>query len=224
MRLHLILLSSVTWGTMVARAQESAPNKASQDCDCSRKTFFGITVDCESRSKSGKYSAKPRSITEGISGGQLSPYLELSIKEANPHGEALALRGLRLGFRELGGKSLGLAYYQSDDRIEYNPSTNYQIRYGGFVWGGMPEADGITQFYGSFLLGTGQAKVQTLSETKHTNMLLAIEPEFGLAVNLSSWMQFGIGLSYRYLSGSKVQDFRSENLRGWTANFHLRFH
>jgi hypothetical protein len=172
--------------------------------------------------KEGKRDERSGSISEGLARGSLSPFLELTSKISNPGGDTLRLHGFRFGLSEGGERQLALAYYRSGS-TSFDSNTNYELSYGGVVFGDPPEGDRITEGYFQMLVGTGQAKVETAEGSRTSRLLFVIEPEVGLGVNITPWMQVGAGVSYRYLNGLQVLGLGSEDLRGGTANLHLLF-
>jgi hypothetical protein len=160
------------------------------------------------------------SISEGLARGTLSPFLELTSKVSNPGDDTLRLYGFRFGLSEGGERQLALAYYRSGS-TRFDSSVSYELSYGGVVFGDPPEGDRITEGYFQMLVGTGQAKVERGVESRSSRLLFVIEPEVGLGVNLTPWLQIGAGVSYRYLNGLQVMGLGSEDLRGGTANVHL---
>jgi hypothetical protein len=166
--------------------------------------------------------ARSGSISEGLARGSLSPFVELTGKYSNPGDETLRLHGIRFGLSEGGERQLALAYYRSGS-TKFDSNTSYELSYGGVVFGDPPEGDRITEGYFQMLVGTGQAKVETAEGSRTSRLLFVIEPEIGMGVNITPWMQIGAGVSYRYLNGLQVLGLGSEDLRGGTANLHLLF-
>ncbi|HYX33015.1 MAG TPA: hypothetical protein VE954_07855 [Oligoflexus sp.] len=160
------------------------------------------------------------SISEGLARGSLRPFLELTTKQSNPGDDTLRLHGFRLGLSEGGERQLALAFYRSGS-TRFDAGTSYELSYGGVVFGDPPQGDRITEGYFQMLVGTGQAKVETAQETRTSRLLFVLEPEIGIGVNITPWMQIGAGVSYRYLNGLQVLGLGSEELRGGTANLHL---
>jgi len=160
------------------------------------------------------------SISEGLAKGSLRPFLELTTKQSNPGDETLRFNGFRLGLSEGGERQLALAFYRSGS-TQYDSGTSYELSYGGVVFGDPPRADRITEGYFQMLVGTGQAKVETAQGSRTSRLLFVIEPEVGIGVNITPWMQLGAGVSYRYMNGLQVLGLASEDLRGGTANLHL---
>jgi hypothetical protein len=182
----------------------------------------GAAYADESEKKEEKRDGRSGSISEGLARGSLSPFLELTGKYSNPGDDTLRLHGLRFGLSEGGERQLALAYYRSGS-TRYNSSISYELSYGGVVFGDPPEGDRITEGYFQMLVGTGQAKVETLQGSRTSRLLFVIEPEIGVGVNITPWMQVGAGVSYRYLNGLQVLGLSSEDIRGGTANLHLLF-
>jgi hypothetical protein len=160
------------------------------------------------------------SISEGLAKGSLRAFLELTTKQSKPGDEALRLNGLRLGLSEGGERQLALAFYRSGS-TQYDSATSYELSYGGMVFGDPPRADSITEGYFQMLVGTGQAKVETAQGSRSSRLLFIIEPEVGIGVNITAFMQVGAGVSYRYMNGLQVLGLSSKDLRGATANLHL---
>lgn len=186
--------------------------------------LFSRTVfaDVDEKDKNERVD-KSGSISEGLAKGSLRPFLELTTKQSNPGDETLRLNGFRLGLSEGGERQLALAFYRSGS-TQYDSGTSYELSYGGVVFGDPPRADRITEGYFQMLVGTGQAKVETAQGSRTSRLLFVIEPEVGIGVNLTPWMQVGAGVSYRYMNGLQVLGLGSEDLRGGTANLHLLLH
>lgn len=189
-------------------------------CRCSIVSFWGLPVFDDDDERPGHRS---RSISEGLARGTLRPFLELTGKQSHAGEATLGLQGLRFGLSEAGERQFALAYYRSGETT-FDKNTKYQLAYGGLVFGGMPSGDSITEFYFQFLLGPGQVKVITPLDTQSSRLLFVMEPEIGLGINITPWLQLGLGVSYRYLNGLQVLGLSSEELRGATANAHLLLH
>lgn len=225
-------LSSLAPRSFAAEAPREEA-KAS-DCECRQVSIWGFSFsdddddDDDEKAKPKRIRAKreepSRSIAEGLSRGTLKPFVELSGKVSNPGDESLHLSGFRVGLSESGENELALAYYRSPDEVKFRTGTNYNIRYGGLVFGHMPDVDRITEGYFRLLVGTGQVEVKTLDSSRTSRLLFVLEPEIGFGINVSSWMQVAAGVSYRYLNGLQVLGLSSEDLRGGTANLHVLFH
>ncbi len=177
-------------------------------------------ADDDDKIEEKKREGRSGSISEGLARGSLSPFLELTTKISNPGDDTLRLHGFRFGLSEGGERQLALAYYRSGS-TRFDSSTNYELSYGGVVFGDPPEGDQITEGYFQMLVGTGQAKVERGTESRTSRLLFVIEPEVGVGVNITPWMQVGAGVSYRYMNGLQVLGLGSEELRGDTANLHL---
>lgn len=179
-----------------------------------------VFADDDDKKEDKRDDGRSGSISEGLARGSLSPFLELTSKISNPGDDTLRLYGFRFGLSEGGERQLALAYYRSGSTT-FDPNTSYELSYGGVVFGDPPEGDRITEGYFQMLVGTGQAKVETLQGSRTSRLLFVIEPEVGVGVNITPWMQIGAGVSYRYLNGLQVLGLGSEDLRGGTANLHL---
>lgn len=214
----VFLLTGLLSGS--AFAVEKKPE--TKRCSCSVFSIWGFhAVDDDD--DDDEPMERSRSISEGLARGSLRPFLELTTKQSNPGDETLRLHGLRFGLTEGGQRQLALAYYRSGETA-FDAGTHYELSYGGIVFGGLPDADSITEGYFQMLVGTGQAKVKTPQDERTSRLLFVIEPEIGLGLNITPWMQLGAGVSYRYLNGLQVLGLGSEDLRGGTANLHLLFH
>ncbi|WP_141735389.1 hypothetical protein [Oligoflexus tunisiensis] len=176
--------------------------------------------DDDDDKKEDRQDGRAGSISEGLARGSLQPFFELTHKQSKPGDETLRLNGFRFGLSEGGERQLALAYYRSGT-TQYDSGTRYELSYGGGVFGDPPQGDRITECYFQMLVGTGQARVETVQDTRTSRLLFVIEPEIGLGVNITPWMQLGAGVSYRYLNGLQVLGLGSEDLRGGTANLHL---
>ncbi len=177
-------------------------------------------ADDDDKIEEKKREGRSGSISEGLARGSLSPFLELTTKISNPGDDTLRLHGFRFGLSEDGERQLALAYYRSGS-TRFDSNTNYELSYGGVVFGDPPEGDQITEGYFQMLVGTGQATVESGTLSRTSRLLFVIEPELGVGVNITPWMQVGAGVSYRYLNGLQVLGLGSEELRGGTANLHV---
>ncbi len=213
-------------------AEASREDAKVSNCDCRQVSIWGFSFtdddaddnDVKPKRMRLKREEPSRSIAEGLSRGTLQPFVELSGKVSNPGDESLHLSGFRVGLSEGGENELALAYYRSPDLVKFRSGTDYSLRYGGLVFGHMPDVDRITEGYFRLLVGTGQVEVKTLDTSRTSRLLFVLEPEIGFGINISSWMQIAAGVSYRYLNGLQVLGLSSEDLRGGTANLHLLFH
>jgi hypothetical protein len=184
--------------------------------------LHGTAFAADDDDKKEERVGRSGSISEGLARGSLKPFFELTHKQSNPGDETLRLNGFRFGLSEGGERQLALAYYRSGS-TQFDSGTSYELSYGGVVFGDPPEGDRITEGYFQMLVGTGQAKVETALGSRTSRLLFVIEPEIGVGVNITPWMQIGAGVSYRYLNGLQVMGLGSKDLRGGTANLHLLF-
>jgi hypothetical protein len=163
------------------------------------------------------------SLSGGLASGSLQPFVELTTKRSNPGDETLSLNGLRFGVSGGHDTQLALAYFRSGD-TKYDATTDYQLSYWGGVLGDLPDGDDLVEPYFQLLAGMGEVKVKTPQASRTSRPLFVLEPEMGLGVNITDWMQISAGVSYRYLNGLQLLGLGGQDLRGGTANLHVLFH
>lgn len=197
----------------------------------------GSACECEGEwqlSWKGPYKKKQRrrhrpdvgNLAAAIRDGKLLPFLELTHKAVSLPGEGDRMQGGRLGLQYGGEHFFSVGYYRTPDLFDTNRTSGAAkagFSYGGLTFGGLSVQDGITSGYGQFLLGTGKVTaVSSTDEEKTSGFLFVAEPELGLNVNVTSWLEIGLGGTWRYVSGLRLMGLKGGAFSGWGGTLHLR--
>lgn len=208
-----------------ANDQKPAKMDKNKDCDCDYDWYFG------GRKSSGKNRHRMhefkdfKSISDAISSGALYPYLQLSLRTSDLAGDQVNLAGVRLGIQHYGRNYFSLGAYKTTREIKPDSiptAKSADFIYGGFEFGGISPQRSILDVYGRMLIGAGKATVRNFAdEQKNSSLAFVVDPEIGINMNFSRYLQLGVGISHRFVRGIDTYGVRGKHLSGWTFGTHL---
>ena len=106
---------------------------------------------------------------------------------------------------------------------------NINFRHGGFWFGYTYRPQKLVHLYSSFRLGWGEASlVDGLGGKRVADNILALSPEIGVEVNLTSWIRVGLTGGYRFVDGinsleETVPDLTDDSFSSPFGNITFRF-
>lgn len=113
--------------------------------------------------------------------------------------------------------SIGFATYNLMNRIEAEPNSN-RVRFGysGLTLG-VGDFGHLEHTRADILLGSSLLRVTDKDGVSTSTKGTVIEFELGWEMNVCSWMQFGFGASYRFISMSASAPISPKQLNGSAA-------
>jgi hypothetical protein len=111
--------------------------------------------------------------------------------------------------------------------------TRLNIGYGGLILEYIHNSDDLFHFTFNTLIGAGGAELSDSPQTSSryyndyglmdSDWFFVVEPELNLDVNLTRFMRFSIGASYRYIGDVQMEDLVESDLSGFSANIMFKF-
>lgn len=87
------------------------------------------------------------------------------------------------------------------------------FRHGGLWFGYTYKPQKLVHLYSSFRLGWGQANlIDGAGEKQYADNILALSPEVGIEINLTSWIRVGLTGGYRFVDGINSLEEASQDL------------
>ena len=137
----------------------------------------------------------------------------------------------------IGGGGYGIASgrHMNFSAVDGNNS-RLNIGYGGLILEYINNSDDLFHFTFNTLFGAGGAELRDapigtsryLDDYDNYDLIdndwfFVIEPELNLDINLTNFMRFSIGASYRYVGDVQMIGLTDEDLSGFSANIMLKF-
>jgi hypothetical protein len=112
--------------------------------------------------------------------------------------------------------------------LQYNTNDlNLKFSYNGFEFEYIQNSDNVFHYSYYTLIGWGRVSYQKSGFNDEYDAIddhcFVVEPSFNTETNISTWMRFDAGVSYRYVAGAKLVGLNSMDLSGPAANIAFKF-
>ena len=101
----------------------------------------------------------------------------------------------------------------------------FDLGYSGLVLEYINNSHKLVHYSVGTLIGAGEVEYdsKTSKEDYDSDTIFVVEPGINLELNVTSSFRLGFGVSYRYVSGVRLEGINDEDLSGATANLTLKF-
>ncbi len=159
--------------------------------------------------------------------GAWSAWIKPAFKGTQIADETAGLAGIELGPSMDRSLYMGLGAYalvNSVDEDQYGSLDALKFWYGGFVADYTFLAGEVIHGSAGFLIGGGQVEVDgILDGDSNDDSVFVFEPGVNVLANLTKGIEFGLGASYRIVTGSDIARFEDSDLSGPAATIFFRW-